>query len=128
METRHSEEKFRSAWACSGPGVRTLPSPSTRWGGQFPSPSAGRGVGWAQGACQGLQGHPPCPSAKAQQREEEGRLSEGGESSITPPQALIETINQTQKYYARPGVRERWLVAMATPEPASPMVGGGGNR
>lgn len=61
---------------------------------------------------------------------EKGERGAGREGShlSPPPQALIETINQTQKYYARPGARERWLVAMATPEPASPWSVGGGDR
>lgn len=140
METdiRKENSQHRGASVCGGDGMKRLPSPTEGVGGKMvfplaeppPKPSpipqlSGLAPDW-----HGRSPRVPRPrtlplgqSLAEKGEREAGR--EGSHLSPPPPQALIETINQTQKYYARPGARERWLVAMATSEPASPMVGGG---
>lgn len=104
------------------PLAETPPKPSRSlsfWGWHGLSMGNGR---------QGHPGHTSCPLGQSLAKKGEREADREGSHLSPPPQALIETINQTQKYYARPGARERWLVAMATPEPASPWLVGGGDH
>lgn len=137
MDMEKKNPEHRGSWGWSGDGMKSLPSPTRRGvGRQFlpwqslpqtlPHPSAvraGTGLAWA-----GTEGSWATDPAPLPNLRGEGRKGGRGVIYHPPPQALIETINQTQKYYARPGARERWLVAMATPEPASPWSVGGGDR
>lgn len=85
----------------------------------------GIGMGLARAGAEGSQATDPAPQPKPQREGRKGGR-EGGESSITPPpQALIETINQTQKYYARARSEGEMVGCHGNPRVSIPMVGGG---
>lgn len=67
----------------------------------------------------------PWPELHQEGQKGGGEGRREGASSHPPPQALIETINQTQKYYARPGSEGEMVGCHGNPGSSIPMVGGG---